>query len=347
MHNIYNSKKSLVITGAGFSKAAGLPLDNQIMAEIFSRFSKIEPRAVKYLEKFAQGNLNIVDIRNSSIEEILTKLQVLEYYSRNIHKNDIAEFKLIVLKFLSDLLKIEIANLPAEYGDFMNLFHAKSIFATFNYDYLFETICNNLKINWTYLPDSTTETNSFGSEEYFQNFCFDDFINFEEGDRTPVPYLKLHGSYNWQICWNCKKIRMIPGANAGMSTISKYLIGHRFINCMEPECVKEDSASPLMSPLIIPPTLIKFYNFKYIRSIWTLFQMSLLNIERVIIIGSSLRDEDLLLLNSLSCLNIKNKSIKELIFINPNIELKSKIADLSDMKISHYSHLKNYLAQKK
>ena len=104
---------------------------------------------------------------------------------------------------------------------------------------------------------------------------------------------------------------------------------------------------PNVKPLIIPPTRVKEYSRAPIRRQWALFELLLTQAEQVILVGTSIRDEDVLLYNSLNLLQSKNRRLKRLIIINPSGTMKRKAHILTEVKPEWYRSLKEYVADRR
>jgi len=116
--------------------------------------------------------------------------------------------------------------------------------------------------------------------------------------------------------------------------------GFFFLNC--PFCSKK-SVSAELKPLIIPPTLIKYYELTFIKKLWLYFDILLRNVNRVVIIGSSLRSEDILFINYLSFLKEKNSKLKKVVLINPDEKIKNRLEKLTSLRVEWYKYLKDFV----
>ncbi len=328
---------TLIITGAGFSKDAGLPLEKDIIPKGLEYCNKYHPELIDNINKDLIRVLGIKHIHKFTIEEILTKLQIEEYFSpeNKDYLKDIFPLESGILALFSKTLKIKSPEkLPDYYYNFVKTFNKRTAFITFNNDFLLETIFKDLKYYWTYLIEEEIENDLTYKDYYYkssQSWCF---------NKKPMvtSYLKLHGSFNWHYCWACNNVR-ITQKYFGVSG-EPFSLSDRFTQVCQ-KC-RNDA---VMKPLIIPPTLIKYYNLDFIRRLWFNYHKLLRQVENIIIIGTSLRDEDVLLLDSLSFIKGKNPSLKKLVFINLDHKLVTKCETITNFKVQYYPVIEDYLSQ--
>ena len=97
--------ETLIITGAGFSRDAGLPLEKEVIPESLKIFKSKDPKFIEEISTKANNLLNIENVFDLSIEEILTKLKLVEFYSRppKDHYLEISPVEQGILKLFKDL----------------------------------------------------------------------------------------------------------------------------------------------------------------------------------------------------------------------------------------------------
>jgi hypothetical protein len=153
-------------------------------------------------------------------------------------------------------------------------------------------------------------------------------------------YLKLHGSFNWYYCWNCEHFSIVRDASIGLNcTLLRE--GHDLVSvgnlsaCSEETCL-ESTHSPIgqavLKPLIIPPARIKEYQQATIRRRWAFFDLLLAQARQVILVGTSVSDEDVLLVNSLNLLRFKNQQLERIVVIDPREQIAAKVETLAGLK---------------
>lgn len=333
--------RNLVITGAGFSKDYGLPLDHELLTSIRQNLGSKYNKLLPFLEETAQNYLNIENFFEKSIEEILTRIQFIDLYNP-ISSTDLTwnEFKIEILNLLSEILRIEKSP-QSVYFEFVRLFEKDTAFATLNYDLLLENIFKSLELNYTYLFGENV-LRFFKKLACHKNASVNEFLNSQGDSSFPIAYLKLHGSFNWHICWTCNKIYVKDEKSFGVNNLgSSHNQFTQQSQCTE--CHQNGRGNPGLLPLIIPPTLIKQYEFKFIKHLWDLYYHLVSNVEKIFMIGTSLRNEDLLLINSVSSLNMKNSQLNEFVVINPCDTVLIKTKDLVGLPVRSYKSISEFV----
>jgi hypothetical protein len=106
--------------------------------------------------------------------------------------------------------------------------------------------------------------------------------------------LKIHGSLNWSYCPSCTRLDL--GVSASGSTY-KMLNELYMVNPLEARYSCHGYPCPqcgaFVEPVLITPTQSKDYRNRHIRTVWTLAEDTLRQAERAIIVGYSLPDDDL------------------------------------------------------
>jgi hypothetical protein len=100
-----------------------------------------------------------------------------------------------------------------------------------------------------------------------------------------------------------------------------------------------------LKPLIIPPARVKEYSRAPVYRQWAFFDLLLAQAQELIVVGASIRDEDVLLFNSLSLLRYKNPKLKSIVVINPSEEIAQKVEGLIAVETMAYENLEEYLAK--
>lgn len=106
--------------------------------------------------------------------------------------------------------------------------------------------------------------------------------------------LKIHGSLNWSYCPGCDRLDL--GVSQSGSTY-KMLDELYQVNPLEDRYSCHGFPCPVcatfVEPVLITPTQLKDYRNPHVTKVWTLAEQTLRNAERVIIVGYSLPDDDL------------------------------------------------------
>lgn len=342
--NKFSSFNTLVITGAGFSKDAGLPLEKDVIPNALKLFRKNNPEIIKTIEAKAKNIFKIKNIFKLSIEEILTRIKLEELFAKpkRDYVKEIQPFENSILDLFCQTLILQ-SSIPQMYFDFVKLHRDKTAYATLNNDLLLELVFTKLQSYWSYVIENDATIYLGKKDYYYKSFE----LHLHSKLLDIIPYLKLHGSFNWHYCWRCDTARITSFDKfyASGTRVSPSLpVGEL---CDRVECLQKGSGQAMFTPLIIPPTLIKYYDLKFIQFLWTIYQEIVRSVERIIVIGTSLRDEDILFLNSINHLSMKNRKIKEVIFINPEKDIIKKIESLIGFKVTYFRYMQDYLGSVK
>ncbi|MEW6419521.1 MAG: hypothetical protein AB1480_15635 [Nitrospirota bacterium] len=323
-----NKKEILILTGAGFGKDMGLPLENEIIRTGIEACKVLEPELIEKLNEEWKLIDSVHSFENYSFEQLLTKIMLEEQSIIRPYEErlKIFDIKLAILKILvNSLIKPLSKELHIQYVQFLNLYKDCAYFATLNYDYL---IAEN--IPWHYGIDFD-QVSPMGKNFYVK------------GEKRSFPnvfiYLKLHGSFNWHICPNCNTTRLTDLDCFGVSgeLFSKSFFVQACTKC------KSNNGQFDMQPLIVPPSLIKYYNSQIFLNLWFKFNQILKHVKKIIIIGCSIRDEDTVLISSLYNLVYKNPDLEEIVLINPDPEIQVKIKNYTKVNVRQIQSLENFL----
>jgi hypothetical protein len=346
---------TVVLTGAGFSYDAGLPLTKELVSRGREQ-SKIKHGAefVDALDEVAHKILK--EPIGDDIEAVLTRLKVVELYSKEYsteHPGSVEEdnYKTKLLQFEMGLYilvwsTLQIPPDPSSvYDKFLKGFGNDVAFASLNYDLLLETIFRRNERPWYYPMQG--ETKLFDNDLGLYDGSF---FTTQAQDPYSIAYLKLHGSFNWYYCWNCEHFNIVRDTNFGLGCRllrdghDPLYVGHER-HCNEEECLKithPTIGQAVLKPLIIPPARMKEYRQTPVRRQWVFFDRLLAQAQQIILVGTSVRDEDALLVNSLTLLPLKNPQLEKIVVIDLNEEVAAKVAELAEVGTKWYPNLKAY-----
>ncbi len=119
--------------------------------------------------------------------------------------------------------------------------------------------------------------------------------------------LKLHGSINWAICKECKRLHFMPYQGYRLSDLLSYSCSQ----CNRTNCLEV---------LIVPPTWNKGIDEAFIRSVWTQALRELMSAGRIFIIGYSFPETDQFFKFMLGLALAHNNELVEVHIVNPEGE---------------------------
>ena len=228
---------------------------------------------VRTLDKVAHEILE--EPVGEDIEAVLTRMKVLELYSEKYkpavpgsvaHRNYIT--KLLQLEMGIYILVWAALRLssdpPPLYDDFLRPFGDDVIFATLNYDLLLEALFRRNQRAWYYPPQGESKIDRNELHPYDGSF----YTTLEENPQS-IPYLKLHGSFNWYYCWRCERFEIVSNPDVGLNCellpegCASVSVGH--LRACNSEACGERRTAPgegqaVLKPLIIPPARMKEYS---------------------------------------------------------------------------------------
>lgn len=88
---------------------------------------------------------------------------------------------------------------------------------------------------------------------------------------------------------------------------------------------------------------MKEYRQTPVRRQWVFFDRLLAQAQQIILVGTSVRDEDALLVNSLTLLQLKNPQLDKIVVVDLNEKVAAKVAELAEVETKWYSKLEAYI----
>jgi NAD-dependent SIR2 family protein deacetylase len=349
---------TVVLTGAGFSNDAGLPLTKDLVPR--GRELLKTRLGMEFVNALDECALEVLEERvGEDIEALLTRLKVLEFYSEKYSTRvpgspeehnyltkllqlEMGIYILIwaALRLSSDLPRLQL------YDEFIRLLGNDVAFATLNYDLLLEALFRRNRRGW-YYPLQGESNIDHNELLYTTNESF--YTSLDE-DPQSTAYLKLHGSFNWYYCWRCKRFEIVSDPNWGLYCEllregRAPLRTGRWRLCNSEPCDERREPGEglaVFKPLIIPPARMKEYSQAPVLRHWAFFDLLLARARELILVGTSVRDEDVLLVNSLNLLRLKNPRLR-IVVIDLMSEVAAKVERLSDKKTTWYPCLEEYI----
>ena len=289
------ASNTVVIFGAGATKACGGPLTNEILGQAF------EPKVRREIER--EYYIDLLDrflVENFFLSPQQAKRKDADYpalplllslVDTAIDRNQpmgpewsvekLRQVRRALQYMVFALLEFRLRHLPHNYyRDLLRHLdpaaNAPPVIISLNYD---DIVDNAMIWHSSGLPDYGC---SITTERYNQ-----------------LPHygklLKIHGSLNWSYCPGCNRLDL-GVSESGRSTI-KLLDELYQANSLEERYSCQGFACPRCSthvePILITPTHLKDYRNPHVAQVWMLAEEALRNAQRVFIIGYSLPDDDL------------------------------------------------------
>ena len=322
------SIKTVFIFGAGASKADGLPTQAELLKKYFESNPSDDYSGLlkEYFEKF----FGISDTRFSGVkwptfEEALAMVEIALDKEQSFVPNYNAE----KLKKIRDGLIISMGRAIENCQISTDTFHNKFInklfwkgrgrrhyhkqeysFVSFNYDILLDKALMELIADGIYCDYGVDFINTNA------RFSSGTFHKWTRPGNKRVLVLKAHGSLNWMQCPSCDALA-ISGDSKGQ------IFKTGLIHTIE-HCPKDNSQ---MQFIVEPPSYFKKYKNYYLQLIWKRFAEVLGDADRIIFIGYSMPDADVMVKYTIKRACIEGR--KQFVVVNPR------------MNADEYSALKN------
>lgn len=286
--------KTVVIFGAGATKACGGPLTNEIIAKGFDNEYAIDREDfLGTLNEFIGDNFFQIN------QETYPPLPLLiSFLDTAIDRNhalgeDWGRDRLIKAREALDY--IIFAVLEHDLKRLQNNYYRDLYEAISSVD---GTLPTTVSLNYDIIADNSISAwcdNHGDGEHPFPDYMCDIATDNYRDKKGIGKLLKLHGSLNWLYCPSCNRL------DVGISKS-----GRQFAKVLEALYQEENieerltchgrpcrSCGAEVQPVMISPTYFKDYRNPHISRIWYEADQALRNAERVIIVGYSLPSDDL------------------------------------------------------
>lgn len=290
------TSKTVVLFGAGATKACGGPLTNEILPQAFEPDVRREIEREYYidlLDQFLIENFHLPPQQANRTEADYPALPLLlslvdtavdrnQPMGPNWPVDKLRQVRRALQYMVFALLEYKLRRLTKNYyGELLDALDPKRsdtpTIVSLNYD----IIVDNALVQ----HDHDNSLPEYGCDIATERY-------------KTLPHrntlLKIHGSLNWSYCPGCDRLDL--GVSESGSTY-KMLNELYQVNPLEdryschgfpcPQC-----ATPV-EPILITPTQLKDYRNPHVSKVWTLAEQALRSAERVIIVGYSLPDDDL------------------------------------------------------
>lgn len=302
-------KKTVYILGAGFSKEALAPSQEELVSKIFEIHSEnpfeFNNGSVDKFKVFLKDTLQIPETLHNKIplEDIFTPLDrcLADNISfRNLDIDQIKEIRGLIYYLIGKTLEKLLRNSEKTYINNFAKHLVEKASKRINNNYREVDNVSILSTNWDILLDNSLKQiidSEFYKKAVVDYCCY--ISSYWENDESVKPglevlgqggfnvkLLKLHGSLNWLQCPRCLRVYV--------DFHNKIAIGQYTdpVNCRH--CDKHFGAKDshrLFSNLIMPTFLKNLSNPQY-KLIWQNAGIELSEAERIVFIGYSLPQAD-------------------------------------------------------
>ena len=331
---------TVVLFGAGATKACGGPLTNEILPQAFEPAVRSEIEREYYidlLDRFLIENFHLAQRQADRTDADYPALPLLlSLVDTAIDRNHPMgpEWTVDLLRQVRRALQYMVFAL-LEYK--LREFHHNYYLALFNLlDPSGTTPPTVISLNYDIIADNALVEHSSRLPDYGCDITTDAY----KAQPHSGTLLKIHGSLNWSYCPSCNRLDL-GVAQSGrtykmleelyqVNPLEKRYSCHGF-PC--PEC------STFVEPVLITPTQLKDYRNPHVSKVWTLADQALRGATRVIIVGYSLPDDDL------DVIYLLKRGLGQLAKVDPqNITVVEKTDDPAMQAMSSNSVGRRYRA---
>lgn len=286
--------KTVVVFGAGATKACGGPLTNEIIFEGFESGYQIDREDfLVTLHQFIEDNF--FGIEEGEYPPLPLLISFLDTAIDRNHALGSSWGRGELIKAREALDYIIFAVLEYDLKRLQNNFYSDLYESLYDKEGVLPT---TISLNYDIIADNAISAWNEIHADYMKPFpdyvC--DIATENYKDKKGVgKLLKLHGSLNWLYCPSCNRLDVgISNSGSRFSKVLSDLYQEENIedrlSCHGRPC---RSCNAEVQPVMISPTYFKDYRNPHISRIWYEADQALRNAERVIFIGYSLPEDDL------------------------------------------------------
>ena len=285
--------KTVVVFGAGATKACGGPLTNEILPDALAMKQALEREGyIALVEQFLTENFNLPRTRRKPQHYPPLPL-VLSLVDTALDRGDAlgpswSTEKLRPVRegleyLIFALLEYRLRSIGQHYRHFLDgLYRAGPASVTV------------ISLNYDIIADNTLA--SVGERprrpalpDYGCDIATEGYRNAEKFGRL----LKVHGSLNWLYCPNCHRLDL-GVAQSGRRTTK--MLKELYLDDLETKYGCHGSPCPecgtFVRPVLITPTHLKDYRNPHIARVWYEAARALREADRAIFVGYSMPDDD-------------------------------------------------------
>jgi NAD-dependent SIR2 family protein deacetylase len=333
--------KRVFFFGAGASIEAGIPMASQLVERIINtsldnlRFSHFtEPGVAKLAQNFVRDFVRskAAQWRTGSIEELLNLATAadrlrfsLPFGARLVE----ASWVVGLLTWMSVLLIDETKPIAEPYTSFASLLSEEDTLITLNYDTVCERYVQTRFASYDYAlgeraevranrPTETVEKDE-GNNAWIVTASPEEPVKSSVEVDRGIGILKLHGSLNWRRCVssdgqdNCGKLFVYQSTFPAFGYVS-----HTYCECEK----------GTLSPIIVPPALLKDVNAPAVKYVWDRAIRTLLQADDVLIIGYSMPTYDVMIEQLFRLLAMHNPKLHFHV-VNPSLNVFRRFSFIS------------------
>lgn len=288
--------RTVVIFGAGATKACGGPLTNEILPDALrSRNHLTRKDHIDRVEAFLVDKFSLPPAGKRSDEHypplplilslVDTALDREDAFGKDWPPDSLREVRAALEYSIFALLEYRLRHIGAHYTTFLEKLHEAIPPASVTV----------ISLNYDLIADNTISAvaKKPGLPDYGVDIATEAYRTQTKAGRL----LKLHGSLNWLYCPNCHRLEL-GIAPSGLRTLKALgpLYGNRPIDLQRNYSANRSTPCPDcgtgFKPVLITPTHLKDYRNPHVARTWYEAARELREAKRAIFIGYAMPDDD-------------------------------------------------------
>jgi hypothetical protein len=327
--------ETVIILGAGATKACKGPLTNEILPEVFQNKADFpNPDSLTRLEQFLQQNFHVVTGAPPQkypglpllISLIDTAIERRQAFHPDWDVDAVTQLRHAMELAIFDLLEYRLEKAPTNnhYQMLLQIYptpHEPRIISM-NYDVIIDAAV----MHYSELRPSRDARAAAGWRfpDYGCDISTDLYRNRPKRFGT---LLKLHGSLNWLYCPTCHRLEIGASEARPLVKALKCLVGagHKLESFYLGAGSKCKTCGTELRALLVAPSHLKNYRNPHLTNVWYRAEQLLRSANRAVFVGYSLPDDDVevvyLLKRGLAHLSPPDITVVEFDKTNPDITL--------------------------
>ncbi len=289
--------KTVVIFGAGATKACDGPLTDEILPDAFTLRPSLQQKHMALLDRFLRTTFHVPPMRRRTNEHypplplllslIDTALDRQDAFTADWSTEELRKVREALEYAIFALLEVRLRSIKPHYDNFLTALYAKRepqdvTLISLNYDLIADNAMPRV---------AKSKGAPVGLADYGCDIATDAYRQMQ----TFGTLLKPHGSLNWVYCPNCHRLD-IGLAGSGFHTM-------KMLNAFYPNPISLDheyaqrgttcrDCRARVRPVLITPTHLKDYRNPHIARVWYEAGRVLRQATRAIFVGYSMPDDD-------------------------------------------------------
>ena len=303
-----NSRDVLFFFGAGTSISEGVPLQRDILKQIYTTadINITSSAPSNEIKKFISSNFYISENSFPTLESVFGYMDY--FISRNeclggeYTTHRIIELKEILIKLIHHIIsksKTNKKNIYKIFWENVSKVNKNISIITLNYDTLLDEAFDFLYPDSAYI-DYCIELMNYHHKEKINSADWWDnprkpILTWKEKTPTPIKIIKAHGSLNWKYCNCCNQV-LLTAWNTNIDLNSLDFKEYIQFGCGNLKTIERELVCPIdgnkFNTLIVPPSYIKNLAHPTVNRLLDEAAIEIRKAKAIVFIGYSLPEAD-------------------------------------------------------